>query len=121
MVGGLADIGGLRNAALVPGQSALAALVLQTGHQLLLAPPDLRGEVAQAAELAEVAQLDAAHGVGHELPLLGVVGGGDSLEDLEPAEGLGSTGGLVGDHAADGAPEDTGGGAVVDEGAAGVG
>ena len=39
-----------------------------------------------------------------------LVGGWDTLEDLEAVEGLSSALGLVVDHSADGAPEDAAGG-----------
>ena len=112
---------GLGDSFLVPGHCAFSSFFFHSGDELLLAPSDLRGEVAQGAELAEVTQFDASHGVRHAELLLSVVGGGNALEHFEAAQSSGSTGGLVRDHASDGAPEDTGGSAVVHEGAARVG
>ena len=105
----------------MPGHCAFSSLFFHSGNKLLLAPSDLGRQVTEGAELTEVTQLDASHGVRHAEPLLSVVRSGNSLENFEAAESSGSTGGLVGDHASDGAPEDTGRSAVVHEGAAGVG
>ena len=121
MVGTFASNSGFADALLVPGDGAFSALALHLGHQLLLAPAHLRGQVSQGAELAEVTQLDASHSIRHAESLLGIVRSGHSFEDFEATHGDGTACSLVGDHAADGAPEDTGGRAVVDESAGGVG
>ena len=104
----------------MPSDGSFPSFVFHAGNQLLFAPSHLRGEVSQGAELAEVAQLDAPHGVRDADALLGVVRSRDSLENFEAAQSSGSTGSFVRDHASDGAPEDTGGSAVMHEGAAGV-
>ena len=105
----------------MPGHGSFSSLIFQSGHQFLLAPSHLRREVSQGAELAEVTQFDASHGVRHAELLLSVVGGGNALEHFETTQSSSSTGSFVRDHASDGAPEDTGGSAVVNEGAARVG
>ena len=78
-------------------------------------------QVAEGAELPETGQLHGPQGVGHHFSLLGVVRGGNALEDLEPSERLGSLGSLMGKHASDGPPEDPGGRAVMYKSPAGVG
>ena len=111
----------LANALLVPSDGAFPALAFHLGDQLLLPPTHLGGQVSQSAELAEVTQLDAPHGIRHADFFLGVVGSGNSLENFETTHGDSAAGGLVRDHAADSAPEDPGRRAVVNEGAGGVG
>ena len=104
----------------MPGHGSFPSLIFHVGDDFLLAPSHLRGEVSQGAEFAEVAQLDTSHSVRHADALLGVVRSRDSLENFEATQGSGSTGTFVRDHASDSAPEDTGGSAVMHEGAAGV-
>jgi len=73
-----------------------AELVTQTAHRAVL-PPRLQPEHAEC--------------LGHHHALLVVVRRGHTLEGLEALKGLRATLGLVGDHAADGAPEHLGRGA----------
>jgi hypothetical protein len=73
--------------------------------------------VAQAANSAVLAaglQPQDAESLGDHHLLDLVIGRGDTLEDLEALKGGGTTGGLVGNHAADGLVEDTRGGAEVE-------
>jgi hypothetical protein len=119
-VEGLSNVVGLGNSLLVPCGGSLSALVLELADQGLLSPSDLAGKVTKGAELSEAGQLNCSEGIGDELSLLGVIGGGNSLEDFESAECLSSSGGLMGQHASDGSPEYSGGGTVVYESSAGV-
>ena len=105
----------------MPCHSSLTSFVLLACDDLLLAPADLLREVAQLAELAEVAQFDAAHRIWHDLTFLGVIGRRHAIEDFEAAQGSSAASSLVRHHAADGAPENAGGRAVVHEGSARVG
>mmetsp|Transcript_12942 Transcript_12942/g.32813 ORF Transcript_12942/g.32813 Transcript_12942/m.32813 type:complete len:200 (+) Transcript_12942:886-1485(+) len=88
---------------------------------LRVLPPDLGREPPQPAELPIRPEPGDAERVGNHHALSRRELGRDALEDGEAAEGLSAAGGLVGDHAADGAPEDAGGGAEVDGALFGVG
>lgn len=105
----------------MPSGSSLPALVFQLADQSLLSPSDLARQVTKGAILSEAGELDGSECIGDDLSLLGIVGGGHSFKNFESAEGLSSSGGLVGEHAPDGSPEDSGGSAVMDESPAGVG
>ena len=72
------------------------------------------GQAADGAELAAGLQAQDAQSLGDDHLLLLVVGGRDTLEDLEALHGGGTAGGLVGDHATDGLVEDAGGSAEVE-------
>jgi hypothetical protein len=76
-------------------------------------------QTADGAVLAARLQPQNAEGLGDDDALLAVVWRGHALEDLQALHGLGAALSLVGDHAADGAPEDLGGAAVVPGAAAG--
>jgi hypothetical protein len=84
------------------------------GNNILVLPADLVAETADGAVLAAGLQPQDAEGLGDNHLLLGVVGRGDALEDLEALKGGGTAGGLVGNHAADGLVEDPRGGAEVE-------
>lgn len=84
------------------------------GNDVLVLPADLVGEATDGAELAAGLQSEDAEGLGDDHLLLLVVGGRDTLEDLEALHGGSTTGGLVGDHAADGLVEDSRRGAEVE-------
>ena len=71
-------------------------------------------QAADGAVLAAGLQAENTEGLGDNHLLLLVVGGRDTLEDLEALKGGGTTGGLVGDHATDGLVEDSGGSAEVE-------
>ena len=64
-------------------------------------------ETADSAELAAGLQPEDTESLGNDDLLLLVVGGRDTLEDLKSLESGGATGGLVGNHAADGLVEDS--------------
>jgi len=81
---------------------------------VLVLPANLVAETADGAVLAAGLQSQDTEGLGDHHLLLLVVRGRDTLEDLEALKGSGATGGLVGDHAADGLVEDAGGGAEVE-------
>lgn len=71
-------------------------------------------ETADSAVLAAGAETQNAQSLGNDNALLLVVGRGDTLEDLEALHGGGTTGGLVGNHAADSLVEDAGRSAEVE-------
>ncbi len=104
----------------VGGREGLA-LVLQALDNGVILPAELGTEAGQHGVAARWVEALDTEGVGDNDALDLVVRGRDSLEDFEAGESLGSALGLVGQHAADGAPEDLAGGAVVDEATAGVG
>lgn len=71
-------------------------------------------ETANGAVLAAGAQTQDTEGLGNDNALLLVVGRGDTLEDLKALHSGGTTGGLVGNHTADGLVENAGGSAEVE-------
>ena len=83
-------------------------------NNILVLPADLVAQPADGAILATGLESEDAEGLGHHHLLLLVVRGRDTLEDLEPLESGGTTGGLVGDHATNGLVKDAGGGAEVE-------
>lgn len=76
-------------------------------NNILVLPADLVAETANSAELAAGLQTEDTESLGNNDLLLLVVGGRDTLEDLESLESGGASGSLVGDHAADGLVEDS--------------
>lgn len=71
-------------------------------------------KTADGAVLAAGLQSQDTEGLGNHHLFLLVVRGRDTLENLEALKGGGTTGGLVGDHAADGLVEDARRGAEVE-------
>lgn len=71
-------------------------------------------QTANGAELAAGLQAQDTQGLGNDHLLLLVIRGRHTLENLEALQSRGTTGGLVGNHAADGLVEDAGGGAEVE-------
>jgi hypothetical protein len=71
-------------------------------------------ETANGAVLAAGAETQDTESLGNDNTLLLVVGRGDTLEDLEALHSGGTTGGLVGNHAADGLVKDAGRSAEVE-------
>lgn len=71
-------------------------------------------QTANSTVLAAGLQTQDTQSLGNNHLLLLVVWGRDTLEDLEALQGGGTTGSLVGDHAADSLVEDAGWGAVVE-------
>lgn len=72
------------------------------------------GQTTDSAVLAAGAEAEDAEGLGNDDALLLVIRGRNTLEDLQALHGGGTTGGLVGDHAADSLVEDAGGSAEVE-------
>ena len=71
-------------------------------------------QTANGAVLATGLQAEDAQGLGNHHLLHLVVWGRDTLEDLQALHGGGTTGSLVGDHAADSLVEDSGGSAEME-------
>ena len=119
--------------ALVEGLSLDLALLLKTVNDVLVAPANLVRETLDShpsvhrftpshvqttnldgAVLAARLQPQHPKSLGDDHALLAVVGGRDTLEELEALESSGTTSGLVGNHSTDGAVEDFGGSAVME-------
>lgn len=83
-------------------------------NNILVLPADLVAQPADGAVLATGLESEDTEGLGDHHLLLLVIRGRDTLEDLEPLESGGATGGLVRDHATDGLVEDAGRGAEVE-------
>ena len=81
----LAHVGGSLLTLLVPGESTRPTVILKLLDELLLAPSDLSGEISEGAELSEVLESDDLQSIWDNKSLLGVIGGGNSLKDLELA------------------------------------
>ena len=109
---GEATAGGLL--ALVVSVALNLAALLESGNNILVLPADLVGQTANGAVLAAGAQTEDAQSLGNDDALLLVVGRGNTLEDLKALHGGGTTGGLVGNHAADSLVEDAGRSAEVE-------
>lgn len=71
-------------------------------------------ETTDSAVLASGLQAEHAEGLGHDNALLLVVGWGDTFEGLQTLHRGVTAGGLVRNHATDGAPEHLGGSAEVE-------
>lgn len=71
-------------------------------------------QTADGAVLATGLQSQDTESLGNNHLLLLVVGGRDTLEDLEALQSSGTAGGLVRNHTTDGLVEDSGGGAEVE-------
>lgn len=84
------------------------------GDDILVLPAELVTQTTDGAVLAAGLQPEDAESLGNDDALHVVVGLRDTLEGLKTLHGGGATGGLVGNHAADGAPEHLGGSAEVE-------
>jgi hypothetical protein len=84
------------------------------GNNVLVLPANLVAESTDGAVLAAGAESEDTQSLGNDNALLLVVGGRNTLEDLESLQSSSTTGGLVGDHSADGLVEDAGGGTEVE-------
>jgi hypothetical protein len=80
----------------------------QPADNLSVVPSELSGQASDGAVLATGLQPQDTESLGNDHALLGVVGRGDSLEDLQAVHGGLTTSGLVGDHTADSLVEDAG-------------
>ena len=83
-------------------------------NNILVRPSNLVAQSANGAVLAAGLQPQYPQRLGDNNALLLVVGSGDTLEGLQALESRFTAGGLVGNHAADGAPEHLGGSAEVE-------
>lgn len=83
------------------------------GNDILVLPAELVTESADGAVLAAGLKSEDTKSLGNDNALLVVVWWGNTLESLQALHGGGATGGLVGNHAPDGAPEHLGRSTVV--------
>ena len=83
------------------------------GNNILVLPAELVAESADGAVLAAGLKTEDTESLRDDHALLVVVRGRNTLEGLQALHGGGTTGGLVRDHAPDGAPEHLGGSTVV--------
>lgn len=111
---GLGKLAGGDLLALVVGGALGLAALLESGNNILVLPADLGAETANGAELATGLESQDTKSLGNDHLLLLVIGGRDTLEDLEALKGSGATGSLVGNHAADSLVEDAGRSAEVE-------
>lgn len=100
--------------ALVVGAALDLSPLLESGNDVLVLPADLVAQTADGAVLATGAEAEDTEGLGNDDALLLVVGGRNTLEDLEALQSGSTTGSLVGHHTADGLVEDAGGSAEVE-------
>lgn len=100
--------------ALVVGGTLGLSPLLQASNNILVLPANLVAQTADSAVLAAGLQAKDAQSLGNNHLLLGVVGRGNTLEDLEALHGGSTAGGLVGHHATDCLVEDSRGGAEVE-------
>ena len=84
------------------------------GNNILVLPANLVAETTDGAVLAAGAETENAQSLGNDDALLLVVGRRNTLENLESLHSGSTTGGLVGNHSADGLVEDAGGGTEVE-------
>jgi hypothetical protein len=120
LVEGFSDVVVLFDSLFVPFVSSLSSFVLEILDKVLLTPSDLVGEISELAELSKAGKLDASEGIRNDFSLLGIIGGGNSLENLESGHSGGTLGGFVWDHTSDGSPEHSGGSSVMNECSSGV-
>lgn len=90
----------------VPGSRANETLVLETSDDIFVLPADLRAESREDGVRATRAEADSAEGLGKDNALDLVVRRRDTFEDLQAVESGSTTGSLVGEHTADGTPQD---------------
>lgn len=90
---------------------SLLALGFQILEDGLVFPADLVAQTAEGGETTTGLEAQDAQSSRDNHALHLVEGGGDTLENLHALKGSGTTGSLVRDHSADGAPENTGRGA----------
>jgi len=84
------------------------------GNNVLVLPAKLLSETADSAVLASRLEPQHPKSLGNDDALLLVIWWGDTLEGLQALQCGGATGGLVGNHAADGSPEHLGWGPEVE-------
>lgn len=84
------------------------------GNNVLVLPANLVAQTANGAVLAARAEAEDTQSLGDDDALLLVIRGRNTLEDLEALHSGGTTGGLVGNHAADSLVEDAGRSAEVE-------
>ena len=97
------------------------SLGLEVVDKTSLSPAALSADVSNVAVFGSGLESDGLEGVGDDDLLLGVEGKRYSVEALESAEGSGTLGGLMGEHASDDSPDVSRGGFLVNGALLGVG
>lgn len=113
VVGGLGAGLNLLLLALVEGGRLDLSLFLESLDAGGLGPAGDGGEIGQRAVLPVGLEAQCLESLGDNHSLLHVVGEGNAIEDLELAEGVGTSGRLVGEHSAEALPEHARGGLPV--------
>jgi len=115
----LGHLGGLL--LLVVGSGLHDTGLFQALDEALVMPAEQVGDVTKLAKLAVGLEADVLERGGDDETLLQVVRERDALEGGQVVHGLGALGGLVRDHAADGAPDHLGGSTLMEGTLLGVG
>jgi len=120
VAGGLGASGLLLGLEGVESSGLGLSLLLEAGDNVTLSPAGEGSKITERSELSLGLETEGAESVWHDHALLLVVGEGHALEDLQLAESSGTSGQLVGEHAAHALPENARGGSPVLLTAAGV-
>ena len=86
------------------------SLLLKSSNDATLGPAGDCGEGSERAEVSVGLQAEGLKSIWDDHSLLLIVGEGNSFEDLQLTESIGTSGGLVREHATKGLPEDARGG-----------
>lgn len=105
---------------LVESGASLLSLFFDGFDDLLLFPADLGAQITQNAVGSEALQSEDLEGLGNNLSLFHVVGGGDTFEAFHSGKSSSTSLCLVGKHTSDGSPEDSGGSSVMGVTSSGV-
>jgi len=108
----LAQLGG--NLALVESSSFDLPLLFQTIDNVLVSPANFMRQTLYSAIFPTGFQPQHSQRLRDDEPLLAIVRGRNTLEELETLKGSGTTGGLVRDHTADRSVEYLRGGTVME-------
>lgn len=100
--------------ALVEGLRLDLPLLLQTVHNILVAPANFVRQSLDCAELPARLESQDPQCLGNYHALLAIVWWGDTLIQLQTLKSSCATGSLVGSHSTDGSEEDFGRGAVME-------
>ena len=93
----------------VPGLGLGLSLGFEIGDDAFLGPAGDSGELTESAEVSAGLQAEGSESIRDDHSLLLIIGERNTLEDLQLAESGGASWQLVGEHASEGLPENTGG------------